>query len=26
LGGKIFVSDISVAVDLRTKKTGDGAL
>jgi nitrogen regulatory protein P-II 1 len=26
LGGKIFVSDISIAVDLRTKKTGDGAL
>jgi nitrogen regulatory protein P-II 1 len=26
LGGKIFVSDISIAVDLRTKKTGDGAI
>ena len=26
LGGKIFVSDISSAVDLRTKKTGDGAI
>jgi nitrogen regulatory protein P-II 1 len=26
LGGKIFVSDISIAVDLRTKKTGDGAV
>jgi nitrogen regulatory protein P-II 1 len=26
LGGKIFVSDTSIAVDLRTKKTGDGAL
>ena len=26
LGGKIFVSDISIAVDLRTKKTGDSAI
>jgi nitrogen regulatory protein PII len=26
LGGKIFVSDISTAVDLRTKKTGDAAI
>jgi nitrogen regulatory protein PII len=26
LGGKIFVADIPIAVDLRTKKTGEDAI